>query len=410
VAELTRRSSFFVAAGVVALSLWVSSAPTVTYPLYKVDWHLSTTAITALFAVYPLALALVLIGAGNLADFIGRRRAILLGLAAALLGTLFFAIAPSIAWAFVGRAFTGIGVGLFVGPATAAMIEYSPPGRASWASSAATVATSVGLGVSTALSGALIQYAPFPTHLSFWILVAVILVLGGFSWFLPRGGDIEHTAWRVSLPKIPRGLGAAFTTGAFGVSLSTAIGALIFSLGAAIAKELVNSENAFVHGLSFVLFAIVSSAAALAIRRFDSRASLAVGGITTAIGVMILVGSSFTHSLTEFLISMVVLGIGWSMVFSGGLGVIGPRTPSRQRASTLSAVYLAAYAVQAGAALTFGALATSHGLRWALVAGGLSIAAFGLVVTALALVLRQRERVDSHSESLAVDNELAREL
>lgn len=51
------------------------------------------------------------------------------------------------------------------------------------------------------------------------------------------------------------------------------------------------------------------------------------------------------------------------MVFSGGLGVIGPRTPSVHRASVLSAVYLAAYAVQAGSALLFGALATANGLR-----------------------------------------------
>jgi len=51
-------------------------------------------------------------------DYIGRRATILIGLTSSLLGTALFAVAPSVLWVFVGRAFMGLGVGLCAGSAT----------------------------------------------------------------------------------------------------------------------------------------------------------------------------------------------------------------------------------------------------------------------------------------------------
>jgi MFS family permease len=398
--EIGRRGSFAVAAAVVALSLWTSTAPTITYPLYAAEWHLTTTVTTALFAVYPAALAVVLIAAGNLADAIGRRAAILWGLAAALVGIVLFAVAPSIEWAFLGRAFTGIGVGLSVGPATAAMIEFSAPGRERMAAAGATIATSAGMAVSTALGGALIEYAPFPTHLNFWVLAAFIAALGVASYFLPR--DRSRQAWRFAFPSVPRGLGAVFAAGAVGVALSTAIGAVISALGAQIAKQLIGSDNALVQGSAFVLFAVVSAVVALIVRSVAARPNLILGGAITAAGVLVLLGSSLTHSLPIFLTSMIVLGVGWSFLFTGGLGIIGPRVPQERRAATLSAVYLIAYAVQAGGALGLGALATAHGLGWAVNFGTITLAVLAIGCTILALTTRSPKHQPSNPDPVEV--------
>jgi hypothetical protein len=85
---LGRRASFWVSAGVVTHIFWTSAAPAMTYRLYAEQWHLTPTATTAIFAVYPIVVVAVLIGFGDLSDHIGRRFTMLLGLGASLIGTL----------------------------------------------------------------------------------------------------------------------------------------------------------------------------------------------------------------------------------------------------------------------------------------------------------------------------------
>ena len=164
---LGRRASFWTAAAVAALALWTSGAPSVSYPLYAAEWHLTPTTTNAIFAVYPIVLVVVLVVLGDLSDHIGRRACIVLGLVAILVGVVLFAVAPSVAWVFVGRAFMGLGVGLSLSPASAAMVDLSPPGQVARAGSITTAATATGLALATLVGGALVQYAPYPLHLDY---------------------------------------------------------------------------------------------------------------------------------------------------------------------------------------------------------------------------------------------------
>src|SRR6202522_3710613 len=101
---LGQRASFWIAAAVVVHTLWTSAAPAMSYPLYAAQWHLTPAVTTSIFAVYPLLVVTTLIMFGDISDYIGRRTAMLLGLAASLIGVLLFAAAPNVHWLFVGRA------------------------------------------------------------------------------------------------------------------------------------------------------------------------------------------------------------------------------------------------------------------------------------------------------------------
>ncbi len=175
---LSERGSFWTAASVAGLALWASGAPTVVYPLYAQQWELQPSVTTAIFAIYPIVLVPVLIVFGNLSDVIGRRAAILMGLGALTAGSIAFGLAPDLTWVFIGRALMGVGVGLSLSPATAAMVEFGGRDGARRASSATTAATATGLALATVVGGALVQYAPAPLHLSFWVLTAVTVVVG----------------------------------------------------------------------------------------------------------------------------------------------------------------------------------------------------------------------------------------
>ena len=67
--ELGQRASFWVAAGVVAHTLWTSAAPAMTYPLFAAEWHLTHTVTTGVFAIYPIVVAAVLVGFGDVSDY-----------------------------------------------------------------------------------------------------------------------------------------------------------------------------------------------------------------------------------------------------------------------------------------------------------------------------------------------------
>jgi len=364
---LTRRASFWVAAAVAAIALWTSGAPTVTYPLYAAEWNLQPSVTTAIFAVYPIVLVVVLVLFGNISDYIGRRAAILLGLLSLLIGVLLFAIAPNVAVVFVGRALMGVGVALSLSPATAAMVEFSAKGKEKRASSITTAATAVGLALATLVGGGLIQYAPFPTHLNFWVLFAAIAVVTAFAWFLPRHTAAEAQGrWRPRLPAIPRGIRRYYVTSTLAVTTGFAIGAVMMSLGASIAKDLVGSTNAFVTGAVLSIFAVVVGIAAVLAGGIRPQRVIVMGGISTIFGMLLLLLSSVEHSLPVFLAASVVMGAGYSLLFLGGLSVISANAPAHHRAATVSAVYLVAYLFQGLIALALGAVATNTSLQVAL--------------------------------------------
>ena len=73
----------------------------------------------------------------------------------------------------------------------------------------------------------------------------------------------------------------------------------------------------------------------------------------------------------------------YSLLFSGGLGLVTLSAPVHHRAAVLSAAYVVAYVLQAAAALGIGALATSSTLLRALEIGSplvLALGVAGLVV------------------------------
>src|SRR5258708_17091429 len=167
---LGRRASLLVSAGVVSHTLWTSAAPALTYGLYAQEWHLTHTVTAGIFAIYPLAVVVMLVGFGGISDQIGRRATMLAGLFASLVGALLFAVASDVWWLFAGRALMGIGVGLSVSPSTAAILEFSSPKHAKTAAWVTMAAQAVGFAAALLLGVALPEYAPWPTPLCFWVL------------------------------------------------------------------------------------------------------------------------------------------------------------------------------------------------------------------------------------------------
>src|SRR5690349_17477850 len=126
---LSKRGTFWTAALVLALCLWASGAPSVLYPVYAAEWNLTPVVTTSVFGAYPLALLLVLFFFGSISDTIGRRRAILVGVALIAASAAVFAIAPNVGFLYLGRVLQGVGTGLAIGAASASLVEHNFTGN-----------------------------------------------------------------------------------------------------------------------------------------------------------------------------------------------------------------------------------------------------------------------------------------
>jgi hypothetical protein len=381
---LGQRASFWVAALVVVHTLWTSAAPAMTYPLYASEWHLTPTVTTAIFSVYPLLVVTVLICFGDLSDYLGRRKTMLLGLGASLVGVLLFAVAPNVYWVFVGRAFMGIGVGLSAAPSAAAMVEFSPA-QSGRAGSITTVAQASGLALALLVGGALIAYGPYPTRLNFWVLFAFIAMVFSATWFLPRQSSSEASGrWHPKFFKVAKGLYQIFATSAAAVTTGYALGALMMSLGAQIAHDLIGSDNTLVNGAAMSVFALVSGSVALFAKRLSPSSAMTIGGVASTVGMGLLALSSYQRSLITFIGAVAAAGIGYSLLFLGGLNLINANAPTHHRGGTLSAVLFVAYLTQGVIALLLGAAASAWGLQMAINLASIAIAALSLLAIVLA--------------------------
>ena len=394
---LGQRASFWVSAGVVTHIFWTSAAPAMTYRLYAEQWHLTPTVTTGIFAVYPIIVVAVLVGFGDLSDHIGRRLVMLLGLGASLIGTLLFAVAPGVLWLFAGRALTGIGVGLTAGTATAALVDFSTEGQSQRAASVTPAAQAFGFTGALLLGGALTQYAPWPTHLGFWLLFALIALLFAATWFLPRrpggpAGGPASSRWRPKSPAIPAGLGSTFALSASAVTTAYTHGVLILSVGGQVGHDLVGSSNALVNGAALSLFAITSAMVGISARGLRPRWAMLCGAIASVASMGLLALSVARQGLPIFLAATTIAGIGYSLLVLGGLALLGGAVQERQRGGVLSALYLFAYLSLGIVALGLGVVATERGLGLAVDLGAAAITALSLGTIGLLALQRMHVR------------------
>jgi MFS family permease len=389
------RAAFWVATGVIVQTLWTSAAPAMSYAWYARTWHTGSTTLAAIFAVYPLAVVLTALASSGLSARVGRRMAVLLGLTSSIAGVFSFAIAGGVGALFVGRFLAGVGVGLAAGPASAALIDYAPGGDRAFASAINTSAQATGLAAATISGGALIEYAYDPAHLTFELLLGLLLVLFvACSIVLPRDAQRLKPLHTPTAPsERTQASRAVVLRAAPAVMSAFIVGTVMLSLGAQIARDLVHSQNMLVNGAVVASFAVVWGITSLAGKRARADVAVRVGGLAAATSMLLLVLAAQTRSLPCLTVSVIGAGFGYSLLFLGGLAYVSEQADDAHKAASLSMMYCAGYAMQGIAALALGIAATHVGLRAAVTYGAVAIAVLCVSTASRAGVLNQRTRM-----------------
>ena len=364
--RLGRKASYWTAAFVIALCLWGSGAPSLLYPVYAAAWHLTPTVTTTVFAAYPLALVIMLFVAGGISDRIGRRATMLAGMVAMFLSVVAFLVATDLTWLYVGRLLQGVATGLSLSAAGAALVDNDTRNSPVRVSSTTTLANAAGLTLASIVTGALLQYAPLPRHLTFIVLLALVVVAIGLVLLMPHVGSAGGGSWKFQRISVPPELRRLYAVAAVPVSVVFCVGALLLSLGAQMVRELIHTSNAFVAGIVLSVLTVALAITGRVLRNLAPHTSITVGSLLAAAALGLLQLTASTGSLTLFLVTGVVGGVAYALSFAGGLRLINHAAPAAHRSGLLAALYLAAYASQGVIAVLAGLFTTAHGLHRAL--------------------------------------------
>ncbi|GMK44558.1 hypothetical protein PghCCS26_16860 [Paenibacillus glycanilyticus] len=395
---VSSKASFWIVAWVLTISLWSSTAPSIEFPVYALQWHLSKSVTTGIFSVYPIVLILVLFLLGNLSNYIGRRNTLITGLLFLLVGALVFATAQNVIWLFAGRVFQGLGVGLTAGSGAAALVEFNPTSNKKLPGSINTITQAVGLFLATIVGAALIKYAPAPLHFSYWVLAVLVLASIILCLFLPKQSKTQSAArpvFKLQLQgvKVPKGQWGVYLLAALAIGTGFANGALLLSLGAQIARDVIGTQDILVIGTVLSVSYLLASVSATIAGRLKPVVSIRIGMASIVVAAVLLFTAAEVHSFLLFMSSSVLGGLAYGFSASGGIGIAAINSQAHNRVQFLSAVLVAAYLFQGTSAYGGGVASSTLGFSTAI--GVMSVIIAVLALTTFTLAIKKSKNAEA---------------
>ncbi|MBC3236179.1 MULTISPECIES: MFS transporter [Pseudomonas] len=357
---VSHRSSLVFLAITLLTFLAASSAPTPLYHLYQEGLHFSAGMLTLIFGVYALSLLAALLTVGSLSDHLGRKPVIFAALILDMLAMLLFINEDSVAWLIAARTLQGFATGMATAVLGAALLDTDRQ-QGPLVNS---VAPLLGMACGAMGSSMLVEFAPLPTQLIYWTLLALMLVQALYVWRLPETvsripGALASLRPTLHVP--PQARRALWLSLPVDVAV-WAMGGFYLSLAPSLVRAATGSTSNLIGG---GLVAVLTLSGALMIFTLRNRPAdkvLRLGAGLLAIGVALILTAVHSASLPLFFIATLIAGSGFGAGFLGALRSVVPLALPHERAGLMSAFYVLSYLAFCLPSLLAGNLIRSFGL------------------------------------------------
>ncbi|MEX5582915.1 MFS transporter [Pseudomonas lurida] len=357
---VSHRSSLVFLAITLLTFLAASSAPTPLYHLYQEGLHFSAGMLTLIFGVYALSLLAALLTVGSLSDHLGRKPVIFAALILDMLAMLLFINEDSVAWLIAARTLQGFATGMATAVLGAALLD-TDRHQGPLVNS---VAPLLGMACGAMGSSMLVEFAPLPTQLIYWTLLALMLVQALYVWRLPETvsripGALASLRPTLHVP--PQARRALWLSLPVDVAV-WAMGGFYLSLAPSLVRAATGSTSNLIGG---GLVAVLTLSGALMIFTLRNRPAdkvLRLGAGLLAIGVALILTAVHSASLPLFFIATLIAGSGFGAGFLGALRSVVPLALPHERAGLMSAFYVLSYLAFCLPSLLAGNLIRSFGL------------------------------------------------
>ncbi len=393
--RLSSSQGFWSAAAVLGVVMAGSAMVSPLYSVYQTAWHFSSITLTTVFAVYALAVLAVLLVAGSLSDHVGRRPVMAVALLAEAAAAGVFLSAHGLGQLYVGRILQGVATGAAASAVGAALLELQPPPRPTLASTISAAASTGPLAVGALGAGALIQYAPAPTHLVFWVLLAASLLGLAPVVAIVEPGTRRRVQRATFRPRagIPPAARRSFVAALPALIAAWALGGLYFSLGPSLAAGLAHSDDTVWGGLVIFLLAGPAAGAALSLRTVVPRRAMIAGSAALAVGSAVTLVAIAERSMAGFLVGTAVAGIGFGLGYLGAFRHLSALASSDQRGALVATIYIVSYFAFSLPVIAAGAAITYLDLHQVAIIYGAAVTGLAVLATAGGLVTKPTARV-----------------
>jgi hypothetical protein len=376
---VTAPRSFWVVVAALMAMMIAAGAPTPLYGVYAERVGFSPVTLTVIFAIYVVALLATLLVVGSLSDHVGRKPVLLVAFALEIVSLAVFLPADSVAMLVLARTVQGVATGGALGALGAGMLDTQRPG-----SQLGTVFNSVvpplGLAVGALGAGALVEYAPEPTRIVFWVLIAMVVAAYVGLVLIAEPGGRRPGALASLRPdvRVTGDVRPAFAAAAPVFVATWAVGGIYMSLGPSLAAGIFGLTNHLVGGGVVAALTASGAVAAYVTRATPPRRTVRIGSALLIGGLLLALAGIGLVTSPLFLLGSVVTGLGFGASFTGALRSVMGLVGADNRAATLSAVLTVSY-------LAFSVPAILAG--WATTRVGLSTAAIGYCVAVIAITV-----------------------
>lgn len=381
----SHRSSLVFLAITLLTFLAASSAPTPLYHLYQEGLHFSSGMLTLIFGVYALSLLAALLTVGSLSDHLGRKPVIFAALALNMLAMLLFINESSVAWLIAARTLQGFATGMATAVLGAALLDTDRQ-QGPLVNS---VAPLLGMACGAMGSSLLVEFAPLPTQLIYWTLLALMLGQAVYVWRLPE-----------TVSRIPGALASLRPTlhvppqvrRALWLSLPVdvavwAMGGFYLSLAPSLVRAATGSTSNLIGGGLVAVLTLSGALMIFSLRNRPAHKVLRLGASLLAVGVALILAAVHSASLPLFFVATLIAGSGFGAGFLGALRSVVPLALPHERAGLMSAFYVLSYLAFCLPSLLAGNLIRSFGLI--ATTDGYGVVLIMLTLGALAGLLRQ---------------------
>ncbi|PTE97011.1 MFS transporter [Staphylococcus epidermidis] len=321
-----------------------TTIPTPLYPIYSETYDLSPLLITMIYAVYAIGVIGGLLVFGQLSDRIGRRYILLPGIILSALSALIFLFADSLLMLFAGRIVSGLSAGLFTSTATVTLVNLVPQNKKSIASTLASLVNMLGLGLGPLLSGALVQYLPFPMRLIFIIDFVTLIPAFMGVWFMTEPIQNKRPfKLKVQRLSVPSEMKHTFTYAVIPVFAGFSMLGLFTSISPNFLEETLGIHHKAIIGIVVFLAFFASAMGQLLFKSIDDYKILIVGSIALILGVACVGLSLLLYSLAILILGAITSGIGQAFSFRAGLSLINSKAPTKKQGEVTSSFFTIAY-------------------------------------------------------------------
>jgi hypothetical protein len=234
------------------------------------------------------------------------------------------------------------------------------------------------MGVGAVITGALVQYAPAPTVLTYVLLLGIFAFFLAACWVLPETVSAKRQGWRHDFrpqrTTVPGPIRRSFALASTGLVAAFAISGLYLSLGPSLTANVLHLHSHLAGGLTiFVLFG-VGALIQVGLHRLPAQRAVLIGSVATVLGVALIDYAIFKASTAVFFVSSAALGCGFGLSLQGAFQTLAGLTNAEERAEVISAAYIVIYlalgipAILAGLGSTYIGLQTTTLIFTAIVA------------------------------------------